>query len=48
MENSNTERGTDGEQIQITDFQSHANTSAGRGVGGSNQIAGWLKANKYQ
>ena len=34
MENSNTERGTDGEQIQITDLQSHANTSAGRGVGG--------------
>ena len=34
MENSNTECRTDGEQIQITDFQSHPNTSDRRGVGG--------------
>lgn len=41
MKNSNTECWTDGEQIQITDFESHPNTGGGgRGVGGGyNQIA---------
>lgn len=33
MENSNTECRTDGDHIQITDFQSHPNTSDRRGVG---------------
>lgn len=38
MENSNTERRTDGEQIQITDFQSHPNRSDWAGVGDKTRL----------
>lgn len=40
MENSNTERRTDGEQIQITDFQSHPNRSFWAGVGDRARLPG--------
>lgn len=42
-ENSNTERRTDGEQIQITDFQSHPNRSFWTGVGGRTRLPGCSK-----
>lgn len=48
MEYSNTEHRTDGEQIQITDFQGHPNISDWAGVEEWNQIVRLLKANKYQ
>lgn len=38
MEYSNTERGTDGEQIQITDFQSHPNISDWAGWGNKTRL----------
>lgn len=38
MENSNTVRRTDGEQIQITDFQSHPNRSDWAGVGDKTRL----------
>lgn len=39
MEYSNTERGTDGEQIQITDFQSHPNISNWAGWGNTTSLS---------